>query len=70
MKGLKYSFTLVLVLAISVFAQSTEWKIDKPHTNIGFTVTHLVVSDVTGRFNEFDGTINQHHTLHPRMTTK
>ena len=50
------SLFLVLILSLPVFAQTTEWKYDKAHTNIGFSITHLVVSDVTGRFKEFDGT--------------
>jgi len=57
MKSFVFSLAVVAVLTFSVFAQSTEWDIDIPHTNVGFTVTHLVISDVTGRFNEFDGSI-------------
>ncbi len=57
MKNLVFSFLIVLTFTFSAFAQSTEWKIDKAHTNVGFTVTHLVISDVTGRFNEVDGSI-------------
>ena len=57
MKSLVFSSLLVLAFVFSAFAQSTEWKIDKPHTNVGFTVTHLVISDVTGRFNEVEGSI-------------
>jgi polyisoprenoid-binding protein YceI len=33
------------------------WKIDLVHTEIGFTVKHLMVTNVKGRFNEFSGTI-------------
>jgi polyisoprenoid-binding protein YceI len=57
MKNLVFSFLIIFAFAFTLFAQSTEWKIDKSHTNVGFTVTHLVISDVTGRFNEFDGSI-------------
>ena len=57
MKNLVFSFLIVFVIVLSVSAQSTEWEIDKPHTNVGFTVTHLVISDVTGRFNEFEGSV-------------
>lgn len=57
MKSLVFSSLLVLAYVFSAFAQSTEWKIDKAHTNVGFTVTHLVISDVTGRFKEVDGSI-------------
>lgn len=39
-----------------VFAQST-WKVDKAHSHLTFTVTHLAVSDVDGTFKDFDATI-------------
>jgi polyisoprenoid-binding protein YceI len=40
----------------AVFAQST-WKVDKAHSQIKFTITHLAVSDVEGVFKDFDVTI-------------
>ena len=33
---------------------SDVWKNDDPHSQLGFTVTHLGVSDVSGTFNDFD----------------
>jgi polyisoprenoid-binding protein YceI len=33
------------------------FKFDAAHTNLGFEVTHLVISTVTGKFDKFDGTI-------------
>lgn len=30
------------------------WTNDDPHSQLGFTVTHLGVSDVSGTFNDFD----------------
>jgi polyisoprenoid-binding protein YceI len=33
------------------------WAVDKTHTDIGFTVTHLGVSKVRGSFGEFDGEV-------------
>ncbi len=38
------------------FAQST-WVIDQPHSNIGFNVTHMVVSEVEGNFKQFSGKV-------------
>jgi polyisoprenoid-binding protein YceI len=32
------------------------WKIDPVHSEVGFTVRHLMVSKVRGRFTAFDGT--------------
>lgn len=33
------------------------WKIDKDHSEIKFKVKHLLVSTVTGQFNNFNGTV-------------
>jgi len=35
------------------------WQIDPTHTNIGFTVRHMVVAKVNGRFTKFEGTLTQ-----------
>ena len=37
---------------------NTIWKNDDPHSQLGFTVTHLGVSDVSGTFNDFDVTVS------------
>ena len=34
-----------------------KWTLDKGHSNVKFTVTHMVVSEVDGAFKTFDGTI-------------
>ncbi len=33
------------------------WKIDQAHTEIKFKAKHMVISTVTGQFNDFDATI-------------
>ena len=38
-------------------AQAGTWVVDKPHTNVKFSVAHLVISDVDGNFKSFDGTM-------------
>ncbi|MBU3713813.1 MAG: polyisoprenoid-binding protein [Ferruginibacter sp.] len=48
------SFAL-LISGLS-FAQTT-WKLDNAHSNIKFTVTYLVVSEIDGNFKTFDGSI-------------
>lgn len=35
---------------------ATKWVLDKSHSNIRFTVTHMVVSETEGSFKTFDGT--------------
>jgi len=44
------------LLSTAVFAQAT-WKNDGMHSKIGFTITHLMVSDVDGIFKDFSCTI-------------
>jgi polyisoprenoid-binding protein YceI len=37
--------------------QAGTWTVDKAHTNVKFSVSHLVISDVEGSFKSFDGTM-------------
>jgi polyisoprenoid-binding protein YceI len=37
--------------------EAGKWTLDKNHSNVKFTVTHLVVSEVEGNFKVFDGTM-------------
>ena len=52
MKKLFLTCSAVLVTAV-VFAQ-TNWAFDKTHSNIGFTVTHMVIAEVSGSFKDTD----------------
>jgi polyisoprenoid-binding protein YceI len=38
-------------------AQSVKWAVDKAHSNVKFTVTHMAISEVDGNFKSFDGTL-------------
>ena len=49
----KYLFVLFFLFGIVIYAQST-WKVDKSHSNINFTVTHMLISEVTGSFGTFE----------------
>ncbi len=55
---MKKSFLFIAAALISTgaFAQST-WKVDKAHSHLTFTITHLAVSDVDGTFKDFDATL-------------
>lgn len=51
---------LILVLLWSsggLFAQK-KWNVDHAHTDIRFTVTHMLISEVDGEFSEFTGTVS------------
>lgn len=56
MKALKYTFVLILFSFTISFSQ-TVWTIDPVHSNVEFTVSHLVISEVTGRFKEYEGNL-------------
>lgn len=46
----------VAALMLSTTSAQTNWKVDKSHSNVDFTVTHLVISEVRGSFKDFDAT--------------
>jgi len=49
-------FVAVALFSTATFAQSS-WNVDKAHSHLTFTITHLAVSDVDGTFKDFDATI-------------
>ncbi|MEK6616235.1 MAG: YceI family protein, partial [Bacteroidota bacterium] len=38
-------------------AQQTKWVFDKTHSKVQFDVAHLVISEVSGQFKEYNGTV-------------
>lgn len=56
---MKRLIAIILAVAIAVPSLSAaNWEIDKVHSSVGFTIRHMVVSKVAGRFDDFSGTIN------------
>ena len=53
----KLTIILSSLLVLTAFTTLDTWKNDKPHSQLGFTVTHLGISDVSGTFNDFDVTV-------------
>jgi polyisoprenoid-binding protein YceI len=50
----KISILLLAAFAAIGFASAqTDWKLDKVHSSITFTVKHMVISNVTGSFKDF-----------------
>ena len=56
----KKASCLLIILGLfainPIWAQS-KWTIDQAHSKIGFSVTHLLISEVEGNFKVFTGTI-------------
>jgi polyisoprenoid-binding protein YceI len=48
---------LVLLLGITTLHAEDLWKADRIHSNVGFTVTHMLVSEVGGKFTDFDASL-------------
>ena len=46
-----------LLMTGVIFGQSEKWKIDKAHTKIQFTATHMSISEVNGQFKSYSGKI-------------
>lgn len=57
MKRIIATISAVVFLALPVFASASTWNIDPDHSNIGFKVRHLMVSNVKGSFEKHSGTI-------------
>jgi polyisoprenoid-binding protein YceI len=50
---------LALAFALAALpAAATEWALDDTHTEIGFSVRHMMVTDVKGAFDKYTGVIN------------
>jgi len=56
MKKTALLFAVCSVLSLAGFAQTT-WSLDPAHSKLGFTVTHMMISDVDGQFSKFDAKI-------------
>lgn len=45
------------VLSLPAFASAAAWEIDPAHTTVGFSVKHMMVSNVKGQFKTTSGTV-------------
>lgn len=51
--------TLIAVAAISLSAKAqTNWNVDAAHSKLGFSVTHMMVSETEGKFKIYDGKVS------------
>ncbi len=54
----RFAIAIVLALAFTGVSKAEQWNIDGPHSSIGFSVRHMVVSKTLGKFNDFTGAID------------
>jgi polyisoprenoid-binding protein YceI len=57
MRKIKVLLAGILSLAFVGTQAQTTWKLDKVHSSIRFSVSHMVVSESEGTFKAFDGTV-------------
>lgn len=55
MKNISTMIMTVALFLIPAIASASTWQIDPDHTNIQFTVRHMMISNVKGVFHKFNG---------------
>lgn len=58
MKRILFLFAAALTLALPYAASADTWSIDPDHSNVGFKVRHMMVSNVRGEFGKFRGVVD------------
>jgi polyisoprenoid-binding protein YceI len=54
----KIALILAAIVTLTAFTSVLPiWQNDDPHSQLGFTVSHLGINDVSGNFNDFDVTV-------------
>ena len=48
---------VVLFMSTMINAQTTNWGFDASHSTVRFAVSHMVISEVEGIFNKYEGTV-------------
>jgi polyisoprenoid-binding protein YceI len=57
-----YSLILGFILLSSMmFGQSAVWKLDAAHSKVVFSVTHMMISEVTGNFRDVTASLTQNN---------
>ena len=49
---------LGILLVAAVAEAADRYQFDAAHTSIGFSVRHMVIASVRGKFNDFSGSLN------------
>jgi polyisoprenoid-binding protein YceI len=57
MKKTAIILSAFFILTAFTTAITTTWQNDDPHSQLGFTVSHLGIADISGTFNDFDVTV-------------
>src|SRR5664279_1415176 len=55
--GTSLALLMGVTLATPAAADTAEWALDGSHSRVGFSVSHMVVSSVAGRFKQISGKV-------------
>lgn len=58
MKRIITAISTLVALSLPSLVLAASWTIDPDHSNVGFKVRHLMVSNVKGHFETFNGTVD------------
>jgi polyisoprenoid-binding protein YceI len=53
----KTAIAIAILIALPVLAHADNWALDPAHTNVEFTVRHMMISNVKGQFQKTSGTV-------------
>ncbi|MFN7116058.1 MAG: YceI family protein [Saprospiraceae bacterium] len=54
---MKFTLALFLAFSFTALTAQTNWTLDKGHSDIRFTVTHMTISKLDGQFDDFEGKV-------------
>ena len=54
---MKKTLLIFLVLFTSLLAQNNTWELDTSHATVQFSVQHMLIAQVTGKFQNFSGSV-------------
>lgn len=57
MKKMTAIIAVLTLIVFSATAQKTKWTFDKVHSKIQFDIAHMVISEVTGQFHDYEGEV-------------
>jgi polyisoprenoid-binding protein YceI len=57
MKHLALASALLALAAPLALSQTTTWKNDPAHSEVGFSITHMAISNIHGQFGHVDATV-------------
>jgi len=62
--------SLMLLLFAGVALSADRYEIDVVHSHVGFSIRHLVISNIKGHFNDFSGTIDYDENDNTKSSVK